>query len=86
MKSLKRVSSSLMTFQKLYASNFMRYEKQEVEMFNQIMSLKMIEQDYTKKNLDLNIEVANSKQMLRNFVTQTMFRNLSWLKRRNSRL
>lgn len=60
-KSLKRVSSSLMTCQKLYASHFVRYEKQETEMFNKIMNLKMIEEEYSQKNLDLNIDVAKLK-------------------------
>jgi len=47
--SLKRVSSSLMTCQKLYAEHFKRYEKQEIDMFNQIMSLKMQDQDLSEK-------------------------------------
>ena len=38
--SLKKVSASLMTCQKLYASHTKRYEKQEIEMFEHIMQLK----------------------------------------------
>ena len=56
--SLKKVSASLMTCQKLYASHFSRYEKQEVEMFNHIMELKQVEQSTSEKNVDLETQVA----------------------------
>ena len=93
-KSLKRVSSSLMTCQKLYASHFGRYEKPETKMLNQIMSLKMIEQDYTDKNLDLNIKVAKLKAEAEKLRYQMKQKNVHkkslWknycLKRKNSRL
>ena len=38
--SLKRVSDSLMTCQKLYAKRFDRYEKKETQIFNEITFLK----------------------------------------------
>ncbi len=56
--SLKKVSVSMMTCQKLYASHFARYEKQEVTMFNHIMQLKQAEQSSCEKNVDLETQVA----------------------------
>ena len=57
-KSLKKVSSSLMTCQKLYAEHFHQYEKQETEMFDQIKHLKMVEQETCKKNLSFEQELS----------------------------
>ena len=56
--SLKKVSASLMTCQKLYASHFSRYEKQEVAMFNHIMELKQTEESSCEKNVALETQVA----------------------------
>lgn len=56
--SLKKVSTSLMTCQKLYASHFACYEKQEVEIFDHIMQLKQVEQPSSEKNVDLETQVA----------------------------
>ena len=42
-----------MTCQKLYAEHFKQYEKQETEMFNQIMHLQMVEQETCERNLSL---------------------------------
>ena len=43
----------MMTCQKLYAKHFVRYEKQETSMFNEVMRLKMNEQELIEKNLSL---------------------------------
>ena len=56
--SLKRVSTSLMTCQKLYSEHYDRYGKQEISMFNQIMDLKMLDQEKSEKNLQLETQVA----------------------------
>ncbi len=45
-------------------------------MFDQIMSLKMFEQDYTKKNLDLNIEVAKLKADVEKLCCQLRQKNV----------
>ena len=60
-RSLKRVSSSLMTWQKLYAEQFKRYEKQETEMFNQIMQQNMVQRETNERNLYL--EQGNARTM-----------------------
>ena len=56
--SLKRVSTSLMTCQKLYSEHYEWHGKQEIEMFNQIMNLKLLEQESSDKNLKLETQVA----------------------------
>ena len=56
--SLKKVSASLMTCQKLYASCFACHEKEEIEMFDLIMKLKSPEQFTSEKNVDLETQVA----------------------------
>ena len=56
--SLKRVSTSLMTCQKLYSEHYDRYGKQEIESFNQIMDMKMLDQEKSEKNLKLETQVA----------------------------
>ena len=56
--SLKKVSTTLMTCQKHYSEHFRRYEKQEIEMFNQIMSMKLLEQKTSEKNVELETQVA----------------------------
>jgi len=52
-RSLKRVSSSLMTCQKLYAEHFKQYEEQETEMFTEIMHLNLVEQETCERNRSL---------------------------------
>ena len=52
-RSLKRVSSSLMTCQKLYAKHFQRSEKQETDLFKQIMDQTLVLQEIKEKNLAL---------------------------------
>ena len=56
--SLKKVSTSLMTCQKLYTTHYACYEKQEIEMFDHIMQLKLVEQSTSEKNVNLETEVA----------------------------
>ena len=56
--SLKRLSPSLMTCQKLYSEHYDWYGKQEIEMFNQMMNLKLLEQKTSEKNLQLETQVA----------------------------
>ena len=58
-RSLKKLSTSLMTLQKLYAEHFKRYEKQETDMFNQLMHQNMVQQDTIERNLAL--EQGNAK-------------------------
>ena len=49
--SLKKLSSSLMTCQKLYSSVVHQSEKKVKIMFEKIVHLKMIEQETSVKNL-----------------------------------
>ena len=56
--SLNRVSTSLMTCQKLYSSCFDRYKKQGPSIFDQIMHLKRLEQQIIEKNALLETQVA----------------------------
>ena len=51
--SLKRVSTSLKICQKIYSEHFDRCLKQEIDMFNQIMNMKLLEQETSEKNLKL---------------------------------
>ena len=52
-RSLKRVSSSLMTYQKLYAQHFQPSEKPETDLFKQIMDQTLVLQEIKEKNLAL---------------------------------
>ena len=51
--SLKKISASMMTCQKLYAKQFARYNKQEIATFNEIMRLQMNQHKIIEKNLSL---------------------------------
>ena len=74
--SLKRVSTSLMTCQKLYSEHFNRYEKQEIDMFNQIMNLKVLEQDTAEKNLRLETQVAKLEGNVNKLCFQLQQKNM----------
>ena len=56
--SLKRVSASLMTCKKLYSVHYDQYGRQEIGMFNQIMNLKVLEQEISQKNVQLKTQVV----------------------------
>ena len=47
-----------MTCQKLYAKHMDRYGKQEIAMFDEIMHLKMVQQEMIEKNLSLEQQFA----------------------------
>ena len=56
--SLKKLSSSLMPCQKLYSTPVNHSEKQVARIFDQIMHLKMLEQETSEKNLLQGKDIA----------------------------
>ena len=74
--SLKKVSTSLMTCQKHYSEHFRRYKKQEIEMFNQIMSMKFLEQKTSEKNLELETQVAKLEATIEKLQYQLRQKNI----------
>lgn len=57
-KSLKRVSSSLITCQRLYSKHVERYQKQEIQMLDQVMQSKLVERKTSEKIVTLEQQVA----------------------------
>ena len=56
--SLKEVSSSLMTCQKLYLEHYDSHGKKQTALFIQMMEHKMLEQEENQRNVSLQNQVA----------------------------
>ena len=56
--SLKGVSSSMNSCHKLNVNHFDRYEKQETKIVDQIIHIKILDQEVAEKNVSLEQEIA----------------------------